>query len=149
MGNQKRLTDSEIGELSEAVRMAVRSVGTMGEIAQRERTAEVWSKYGERVLAELQERRAEDAARSPDADIDAKTALARKDVLERLLKAYNESPTAWFAWDKSEPDFDAKDRAARDLEEEGLIKARFTSDRSDFTAQITKAGREHWKAGRR
>jgi hypothetical protein len=70
-------------------------------------------------------------------------AQARKEVLTTCAATYAKSPTAWAIWHEVDSEaHDAIDRAARELEEEGLIRAQFAGDRTIVHAQITRAGRD-------
>ena len=66
---------------------------------------------------------------------------ARSLILQACFENYARSPTAWAIWHQADVQaHDAIDRAARRLEDEGLIKAQFAADRTIVHAQLTMAG---------
>ncbi len=68
---------------------------------------------------------------------------ARAEVFLKLKKTWDGSKDAWLTWsgDRSDPDYDMLSRAADDLAGEGLIKLK--TGIGDFSAQITRAGRDY------
>ncbi len=72
----------------------------------------------------------------------------RELILTACLERYEQqSPTAWVIWQGMDPRvIDAVDRAARQLENEGLIEAQFTADRVMVHTRLTEAGIAHAKS---
>ena len=150
MSEPTRLTNAEFQNLESAVQRFRRAEGALSEQRFREETGALLVEYGERLLAELKEyRAASNAAREPGEDLEARVDAARPVLLQSLVDVYKDSPTAMATRDSSDPEFDILDRAARDLYEEELIDAKFSADRTTFTARITKKGRDFWRFRRR
>jgi hypothetical protein len=80
---------------------------------------------------------------------DAELADARAEILTACRETYAEAPAAWIGWELDDiPDFATIEAAARALEAEGLIKARFEVDGTAIEAQLTQAGAAYAKAGK-
>lgn len=76
-------------------------------------------------------------------DIDS----ARSLILQTCFEIYEKSPTAWAIWQQLDAQaHDALDRAARSLQVDGLIAARYAADRTIVHAQLTVAGVNYMKS---